>query len=78
MKIKKLFVSKFKIDLNKNKPELNNTNKKHIKNYYNKYLNINIYKFLDDDEKKIYENIIQETNSQEYEELLEIYNDLLK
>ena len=75
---KKLFVSKFKIDLNKNKPELNNTNKKHIKNYYNKYLNINIYKFLDDDEKKIYENIIQETNSQEYEELLEIYNDLLK
>ena len=75
---KKLFVSKFKIDLNKNKPELNNTNKKHIKNYYNKYLNTNIYKFLDEDEKKIYENIIQETNSQEYEELLEIYDDLLK
>ena len=75
---KKLFVYICKIDLNKNKPELNNTNKKHIKNYYNKYLNINIYKFLDDDEKKIYENIIQETNSQEYEELLEIYNDLLK
>ena len=75
---KKLFSSKFKIDLNKNKTELNNTNKKHIKNYYNKYLNTNIYKFLDDEEKKIYENIIQETNSQEYEELLEIYNDLLK
>ena len=75
---KKLFVSKFKIDLNQNKPELNNTNKKHIKNYYNKYLNTNIYKFLDEDEKKIYENIIQETNSQEYEELLEIYDELLK
>ena len=75
---KKLFSSKFKIDLNQNKAELNNTNKKHIKNYYNKYLNTNIYKFLDDEEKKIYENIIQETNSQEYEELLEIYNDLLK
>ena len=75
---KKLFSSKFKIDLNQNKPELNNTNKKHIKNYYNKYLNTNIYKFLDEDEKKIYENIIQETNSQEYEELLEIYDDLLK
>ena len=75
---KKLFSSKFKIDLNQNKAELNNTNKKHIKNYYNKYLNTNIYKFLDDEEKKIYENIIQETNSQEYEELLGIYNDLLK
>ena len=75
---KKLFSSKFKIDLNKNNPELNNTNKKHIKNYYNKYLNTNIYKYLDDIEKKIYENIIQETNSQEYEELLEIYNDMLK
>ena len=75
---KKLFSSKFKIDLNQNKPELNNTNKKHIKNYYNKYLNTNIYKFLDENEKKIYENIIQETNSQEYEELLEIYDDLLK
>ena len=75
---KKLFSSKFKIDLNQNKAELNNANKKHIKNYYNKYLNTNIYKFLDDEEKKIYENIIQETNSQEYEELLEIYNDLLK
>ena len=75
---KKLFSSKFKIDLNQNKPELNNTNKKHIKNYYNKYLNTNIYKFLDEDEKKIYENIIQETNSQEYEELLEIYDELLK
>ena len=75
---KNLFSSKFKIDLNDDSPELNNTNKKHIKNHYNKYIQTNIYKFLNEEEKKIYENIIEETNSQEYEELLEIYNDLLK
>ena len=75
---KNLFSSKFKIDINDDNPELNNTNKKHIKNHYNKYIQTNIYKFLNEEEKKIYENIIEETNSQEYEELLEIYNDLLK
>ena len=75
---KNLFSSKFKIDINDESLELNNTNKKHIKSHYNKYIQINIYKFLVEDEKKIYENIIEETNSQEYEELLEIYNDLLK
>ena len=75
---KNLFSSKFKIDINDDNPELNNTNKKQIKNHYNKYIQTNIYKFLNEEEKKIYENIIEETNSQEYEELLEIYNDLLK
>ena len=75
---KNLFSSKFKIDINDDNPELNSTNKKHIKNHYNKYIQTNIYKFLNEEEKKIYENIIEETNSQEYEELLEIYNDLLK
>ena len=75
---KNLFSSKFKIDINDDNPELNNTNKKHIKNHYNKYIQTNIYKFLNEEEKKIYENIIEETNSQEYDELLEIYNDLLK
>ena len=75
---KNLFSSKFKIDINDDNPELNNTNKKHIKNHYNKYIQTNIYKFLNEEEKKIYENIIEETNSQEYEELIEIYNDLLK
>jgi hypothetical protein len=75
---KNLFSSKFKIDINDDNPELNNTNKKHIKSHYNKYIQTNIYKFLNEEEKKIYENIIEETNSQEYEELLEIYNDLLK
>ena len=75
---KNLFSSKFKIDINNDNPELNNTNKKQIKNHYNKYIQTNIYKFLNEEEKKIYENIIEETNSQEYEELLEIYNDLLK
>jgi len=75
---KSLFLSKFKIDISDYNPELNNTNKKNIKNHYNKYIQTNIYKFLDDEERKIYENIIEETNSQEYEELLEIYDDLLK
>ena len=75
---KNLFSSKFKIDINDDNPELNSTNKKHIKNHYNKYIQTNIYKFLNEEEKKIYENIIEETNSQEYDELLEIYNDLLK
>ena len=75
---KNLFSSKFKIDINDDNPELNSTNKKHIKNHYNKYIQTNIYKFLNEEEKKIYENIIEETNSQEFEELLEIYNDLLK
>ena len=75
---KKLFTSKFKIDINDAEPELNSTHKKNIKNHYNKYIQANIYKFLNDEEKKIYENIIEETSSQEYDELLEIYNDLLK
>lgn len=75
---KSLFLSKFKIDISDYNPELNNTNKKNIKSHYNKYIQTNIYKFLDDEERKIYENIIEETNSQEYEELLEIYDDLLK
>ena len=75
---KNLFSSKFKIDINDDNPELNSTNKKHIKNHYNKYIQTNIYKFLNEEEKKIYENIIEETNSQEYDELIEIYNDLLK
>ena len=76
---KKLFNSKFKINLNSEDGiELNNTNKKHIKNYYNKYIQINLYKFLNEEEKKIYDNIIEETNSQEYHDLLDIYNDLIK
>ena len=78
-----LFSSKFKININTSNIDpknfsLNNTIKKNIKNYYNKYIQINVYKFLDDDEKKIYENIIEETNSQEFQELMEIYNEMLK
>ena len=76
-----LFSSKFKINLNdypNNVFELNNTIKKNIKNYYNKYIQTNIYKFLNDEEKKIYENIIEETKSQEYHELMKIYSDMLK
>lgn len=74
-----LFSSKFKINIDKiNKEfELNNTIKKNIKNYYNKYIQINIYKFLNDEENKIYENIIEETKSQEYHELMKIYSERL-
>ena len=76
-----LFSSQFKINLSKindNEFSLNNSTKKNIKNYYNKYIQTNIYKFLDEDEKKIYENIIEETKSQEYHELMEIFEEMLK
>ena len=76
-----IFESKFKINLkNPDKGEfsLNSTIKKNIKNYYNKYIKINIYKFLNSEEKKIYENIIEETNSQEYQELMQIYSEMVK
>ena len=76
-----IFESKFKINLkNPDKGEfsLNSTIKKNIKNYYNKYIKINIYKFLNSEEKNIYENIIEETNSQEYQELMQIYSEMVK
>ena len=76
-----LFSSKFKINISNINPKefsLNNATKKNIKNYYNKYIQTNIYKFLDDEEKKIYENIIDETISQEYHELMEIFEEMLK
>ena len=76
-----LFKSKFNINVNTSKSkkfELNNTNKKHIKNYYNKYIKSNIYKFLDEEEKKIYDNIIKETHSPENQELMQIYSEIAK
>jgi hypothetical protein len=71
-----IFESKFKINLKnpeKNEFSLNNTIKKNIKHYYDKYIQTNIYKFLNSEEKEIYENIIEETKSQEYHDLMQIY-----
>ena len=76
-----IFESKFKINLKsaeKGDFSLNNSIKKNIKNYYNKYIQTNIYKFLNSDEKKIYENIIEETDSQEYHDLIQIYSEMVK
>ena len=76
-----LFKSKFNINLStikSKKFELNNTNKNNIKNYYNKYIQSNIYKFLNEEEKKIYDNIIKETHSQENQELMQIYSEIAK
>ena len=76
-----LFKSKFNINVGTSKSkkfELNNTNKKHIKNYYNKYIQSNIYKFLDEEEKKIYDSIIKETHSPENQELMQIYSEIAK
>ena len=76
-----LFTSKFKLNLNNikhNEFSLDNSTKKNIKNYYNKYIQNNIYKFFDEDEKKIYDNIIEESDSQEYQELMEIYSEMGK
>ena len=78
---KKVLFSQFNIDadnIGKNKFVLNNTNKKSIKKYYNKYLNTNIYKFLNEDEKNIYKNIIEEPKSEEYQELMKIYSEMCK
>ena len=76
-----LFKSKFNINVGTSKSkkfELSNTNKKHIKNYYNKYIQSNIYKFLDEEEKKIYDSIIKETHSPENQELMQIYSEIAK
>ena len=76
-----LFKSKFNINVSSNKGkslELNSSNKKNMKNYYNKYIKSNIYKFLNQEEKKIYDNIMKETNSQEYQELMHIYSEIAK
>ncbi len=76
-----LFKSKFNINVSSNKGkdlELNSSNKKNMKNYYNKYIQLNIYKFLNEEAKKIYDNVMKETNSQEYHELMHIYSEIAK
>ena len=75
-----LFKNKFEINIDKKNKfkELSETNKKNIKKYYNKYIKKNIYKFLDEEEKDIYENIIQTPNSQEFNDIIKMYSDLIK
>ena len=75
-----LFMNKFGINIdNKNSiKELSENNKKNIKHYYQKYIKKNIYKFLDEEEKGIYKNIIQTPNSQEFNEIMKMYSDLIK
>ena len=75
-----LFKNKFEINIDKKNKfkELSETNKKNIKKYYNKYIKKNIYKFLDQEEKDIYENIIETPNSQEFNDIIQMYSDLIK
>ena len=76
-----LFSSKFNINIetkNKSFKELSQENKKNIKSYYKKYIKKNIYNFLDQEEKDIYLNIIDTPNSQEFNDIMEFYSDLIK
>ena len=43
-----------------------------------KYIDKNIYKFLDSEENELYLNIIQTPDSQEYDDIMKMYNDLIK
>ena len=75
---KQLYTNKFNIELNNKDVELSTISKKKIKNYYSKYVDTNIYKYLNDEEKKLYKNIIEDTKSDDYKELLEIYKNIIK
>ena len=75
-----LFEHKFQIDIENKRSfkDLSETNKKKIKHYYKKYITKNVYNFLDEDEKNLYLNIIETPNSDEFNELMKIYSDLVK
>ena len=74
-----LFINKFDININKSSfKELSEKSKKNIKHYYKKYINKNIYEFLEEEEKDIYENIISTQNSQEYDDIIKIYSELIE
>ena len=75
-----IFEHKFQIDIENKKSfkDLSETNKKKIKHYYKKYITKNVYNFLDEDEKNLYLNIIETPNSDEFNELMKIYSDLIK
>ena len=75
-----IFINKFKIDIynKKSYKEFTETTKKNIKHYYKKYIEKNIYKFLDPEEKELYLDIIKTGDSSVFNDLMKIYSDLIK
>ena len=75
-----IFINKFKIDIynKKSYKEFSETTKKNIKHYYKKYIEKNIYKFLDPEEKELYLDIIKTGDSSVFNDLMKIYSDLIK
>ena len=75
-----IFINKFNIDIynKKSYKEFTETTKKNIKHYYKKYIEKNIYKFLDPEEKELYLDIIKTGDSSVFHDLMKIYSDLIK
>ena len=75
-----IFINKFNIDIynKKSNKEFTETTKKNIKHYYKKYIEKNIYKFLDPEEKELYLDIIKTGDSSVFHDLMKIYSDLIK
>ena len=75
-----IFINKFNIDIynKKSYKEFTETTKKNIKHYYKKYIEKNIYKFLDPEEKELYLDIIKTGDSSVFNDLMKIYSDLIK
>ena len=75
-----IFINKFNIDIynKKSYKEFSETTKKNIKHYYKKYIEKNIYKFLDPEEKELYLDIIKTGDSSVFNDLMKIYSDLIK
>ena len=75
-----IFINKFNIDIynKKSNKEFTETTKKNIKHYYKKYIEKNIYKFLDPEEKELYLDIIKTGDSSVFNDLMKIYSDLIK
>ena len=76
-----LFTSTFKIDLKEKNIFINKDFsekvKKNIKKYYKKYITTNIYNFLDEEENDIYSKIMEIPNSQEYNDIIKFYSELI-
>ena len=75
-----IFINKFNIDIynKKSYKEFSETTKKNIKHYYKKYIEKNIYKFIDPEEKELYLDIIKTGDSSVFHDLMKIYSDLIK
>lgn len=75
-----IFINKFNIDIynKKSYKEFTEATKKNIKHYYKKYIEKNIYKFLDPEEKELYLDIIKTGDSSVFHDLMKIYSDLIK